>query len=340
MSEATIVGKLTRIVVSEGVEADADALALIARLADGGMRDAESLLDQVLSFAAGRVTADEVREAVGLADDAAIAALIDAYVAADAPAALARVADLADAGRDMAQVASQAEQEARRRLLASAADPSAARRLATILRTVAEAAGVGAREGRARLLLELLSVEPAAPLQAVSQPAARPAPAPRALPAAPVERPASVAAEQPRRPQPAARVEVPATRTLVEAADVGAMRSQWAEVVDRANPVLKPLLRECRPVARDGARLTLAFPEGRDFIRSRIAQRAGAIETLLTDMFGGSFAIECVASNLELEPLTVEQALVPDATDPDAQALLEGVLKITGGELVDAPEVR
>jgi hypothetical protein len=47
-----------------------------------------------------------------------------------------------------------------------------------------------------------------------------------------------------------------------------------------------------------------------------------------------------VASNLELEPLTVEQALVPDASDPDAQALLEGVLKITGGELVDAPEVR
>jgi hypothetical protein len=124
------------------------------------------------------------------------------------------------------------------------------------------------------------------------------------------------------------------------AGDVAELRSHWAEVVDRANPVLKPLLRECRPVARDGARLTLAFPEGRDFMRSRISQRAGAIEALLTDMFGGAFAIECVASNLELEPLTVEQALVPDASDPDAQALLEGVLKITGGELVDAPDVR
>ena len=57
-------------------------------------------------------------------------------------------------------------------------------------------------------------------------------------------------------------------------------------------------------------------------------------------MFGGAFAIECVASNLELEPLTVEQAIVADTDDPDARALLEGVLKITGGELVDAPEVR
>ncbi len=159
MADAIIIGKLTRIIASEGAEADDDALALIARLADGGMRDAESLLDQVLSFASARLTAADVREAVGLADDAAIGALVDAYLAADAPAALGRVAELADAGRDMAQVAAQAEEEARRRLLASAADPNAARRLAVILRTLAEAAGVGAREGRARLWLELLSVE-------------------------------------------------------------------------------------------------------------------------------------------------------------------------------------
>ena len=122
--------------------------------------------------------------------------------------------------------------------------------------------------------------------------------------------------------------------------DVAELRAHWADVVARATPVIKPLLAECRPIARDGARLTLAFPEGRDFMRSRIAQRAGAIEALLTDMFGGSWAIECVASNLELEPLTVEQAIRPDDNDPEAQALLEGVLKITGGELVDAPEVR
>jgi hypothetical protein len=118
------------------------------------------------------------------------------------------------------------------------------------------------------------------------------------------------------------------------------IRAGWATVVDRASPVIKPLLKECRPIARDGARLTLAFPEGRDFMRSRISQRAGQIEALLTDMFGGAFAIECVASNLELEPLTVEEAVGDPSEDPEARALLEGVLKITGGELVDAPEVR
>ena len=61
-----IAGKLTRIAAAEGANADPDALELIARLADGGMRDAESLLDQVhgLCRRAGRRGA--VREAVGL----------------------------------------------------------------------------------------------------------------------------------------------------------------------------------------------------------------------------------------------------------------------------------
>jgi hypothetical protein len=126
----------------------------------------------------------------------------------------------------------------------------------------------------------------------------------------------------------------------MSSAGLDEIRAGWATVVDRASPVIKPLLKECRPIARDGARLTLAFPEGRDFMRSRISQRAGQIEALLTDMFGGAFAIECVASNLELEPLTVEEAVGDPSDDPEARALLEGVLKITGGELVDAPEVR
>jgi hypothetical protein len=251
----------------------------------------------------------------------------------------------------MAQVASQAEEEARSRLLAAASDASRARRLAVVLRTLGEAAGIGAREGRARLLLELLSVESsdgpprsvAAPAAVESGTAARPTPPREPRPAPEPQRPAQAerAADT---PAPGAERSEPVAAASSEiphgSGDVSELRAHWADVVARANPVIKPLLKECRPGSRDGARLVLAFPEGRDFMRSRIAQRAGAIEALLTDMFGGTFAIECVASNLELEPLTVEQAIVADGDDPEAKALLEGVLKITGGELVDAPEVR
>jgi DNA polymerase-3 subunit gamma/tau len=349
LAAPTITAKLGRILEAVAAEADDESLALVARLADGSMRDAESILDQVLSFADGRLTEANVREAVGLADDAAIDALVDAYEGADAPGALDRLAALADAGRDLSQVAAQAEGEARRRLLASAGDPAAARRLATVLRAVAEAAGAGAREGRARLLLELLAVESTgvpAPLPRAA--AVAPNPAPKAEPpkAAPPKAEPPKAVDAPpaaETPATVAAVVAPAAASapvVVGGGDVVELRAHWAELVERANPVIKPLLRECRPIARDGARLTLAFPEGRDFMRSRIAQRAVAIESLLTDMFGGPFAIEVVATNLELEPLTVEQAVGGQPDDPEARALIEGVLKITGGELVDAPEVR
>jgi hypothetical protein len=119
-----------------------------------------------------------------------------------------------------------------------------------------------------------------------------------------------------------------------------AVQARWGDVVDRAAPAIKPLLRECRPVALDGVRLTLAFPEERRFMREKASTRAVAIEQLLSDVLTGSWAIECIASNVELEPLTVAQAVAPDPDDPEAQALLDGVLRITGGELVDAPEVR
>jgi DNA polymerase-3 subunit gamma/tau len=339
-----IVGKLTRIVSAEGASAEPAALELIARLADGGMRDAESLLDQVLSYAGDQVTPDAVRQAVGLADDEAIAALLAAYLAGDAGAALDQIEALSDGGRDMAQVALQAEAEARRLLLASATDPPAARRLAVILRTLAEAASAGAREGRARLAMELLAVEQSGPMPhpvAAEAPAAKPVeakPAPAAPPPVaprPVAPPQEAkAAEETPAPPPAS-----ADPAAPPPGDVTAIRARWAEVIERASPAIKPLLRECRPVGLDGVRLTLAFPEERGFMREKARTRAEAIEQLLGSVLGGSWAVECVSSNVELEPLTVQQAVAADPTDPDGQALLEGVLRITGGELVDAPEV-
>jgi len=340
-----IVAKLTRIVAADGAQADPEALEVIARLADGGMRDAESLLDQALAYAGDRVTADGVREAVGLADEAEIGLLLDAYLAGDAGAALDRIEALADVGRDMGQVAAQAEGEARRRLLRSASDPQLARRLAGMLRTLAEAATVGAREGRARLALELLAVETSAPA-ALS--IAAPAPAAQAAtpPVAPV--PISEPAPQPAAAEASAAAELESPSPLPEApangdappTELSGLRSRWGDVVERAAPAIKPLLRECRPIAVDGVRVTLAFPEERSFMRAKAATRAPAIEQLLSVVLGGSWAIECVASNVELEPLTVAEAVVAHPADADGMALLEGVLRITGGELVDAPEVR
>jgi len=66
ISVAGIVQRLREVLASEGLEAEEEALYLIARRADGGMRDALSLLDQVLALAGGRLTAADVRRVLGL----------------------------------------------------------------------------------------------------------------------------------------------------------------------------------------------------------------------------------------------------------------------------------
>src|ERR1700674_1257722 len=64
-----IVERLQHVLAAEGVVAEDDALHLIAKSADGGMRDGLSILDQVLSFGEGPVTAERVREVLGLIPD-------------------------------------------------------------------------------------------------------------------------------------------------------------------------------------------------------------------------------------------------------------------------------
>src|ERR1043166_1407787 len=66
---AALVERLRQVVAAERLEAADDALHLIARSADGGMRDGLSILDQVVSFGSGPVTADRVRDVLGLIPD-------------------------------------------------------------------------------------------------------------------------------------------------------------------------------------------------------------------------------------------------------------------------------
>src|SRR5438874_5786013 len=66
---AAIVERLRQVVAAERLEAADEALHLIAKSADGRMRDGLSILDQVVSFGSGPVTADRVREVLGLIPD-------------------------------------------------------------------------------------------------------------------------------------------------------------------------------------------------------------------------------------------------------------------------------
>jgi DNA polymerase-3 subunit gamma/tau len=100
---ADIRQRLERVLGAEGVTADPDALAMIARAADGSMRDALSLTDQVLSMGDGNVAPDRVRDALGLVPEDEFLALLDLLAERRAGDVFAFVARLADAGIDFGQ---------------------------------------------------------------------------------------------------------------------------------------------------------------------------------------------------------------------------------------------
>ncbi|NUS33191.1 MAG: DNA polymerase III subunit gamma/tau, partial [Gemmatimonadaceae bacterium] len=100
---ADIRQRLERVLGEEGVTADPDALAMIARAADGSMRDALSLTDQVLSMGDGDVLPAQVRDALGLVPEDEFLALLDLLADQRAGDVFAFVARLADAGVDFGQ---------------------------------------------------------------------------------------------------------------------------------------------------------------------------------------------------------------------------------------------
>ncbi|MDQ6689764.1 MAG: hypothetical protein M3Z18_04565, partial [Gemmatimonadota bacterium] len=95
-----ITRRLTTVLDKEGVKVSGDALAMIARAADGSMRDALSLTDQVISIGEGEVTADRVREALGLVPEDEFLAILDIIAGHRAGEVFNAVTRLADAGID------------------------------------------------------------------------------------------------------------------------------------------------------------------------------------------------------------------------------------------------
>jgi len=168
-----IEGKLRRILEADGRTADGDAIELIARLAGGGMRDAESILDQLLSAGGDRLTADGVRDLLGLADAETVAAFVAALAAADPAAGIAVLDRVEEQGRDLGSFADQAVTALRTALrvaLGVAGEAPPDPRLATLpaaalagaARRLVAVDPAGAAPGGIRFALELALLAPAA----------------------------------------------------------------------------------------------------------------------------------------------------------------------------------
>lgn len=101
LENAEITGRLEHICKSEKVKFEEDGLRLLARKADGSMRDGTSLLDQCITASGGNVTASSVRNILGLIDQEKVLSLVDAIASGDPTAPLQRLDDAINEGVDL-----------------------------------------------------------------------------------------------------------------------------------------------------------------------------------------------------------------------------------------------
>jgi DNA polymerase-3 subunit gamma/tau len=103
VSVPDIIGRLETVMEAEGVEAEEGALMPIARQAEGGVRDALSLLDQILSFSGDRVAVEDVRKMLGLVEDERYLEFFDLVERGDRAGVFPFVQRLVDEGYDPAE---------------------------------------------------------------------------------------------------------------------------------------------------------------------------------------------------------------------------------------------
>jgi DNA polymerase III subunit gamma/tau len=114
-----IVQRLKKIAAEEKIKASDDALACIARMADGGMRDAQSIFDQMISFCGNEISEPDVLDVYGLVSAEKIAALAGALAAGDHAKIVEIVDECDQSGRDLVRLLNDLQGLVRQALLDS-----------------------------------------------------------------------------------------------------------------------------------------------------------------------------------------------------------------------------
>jgi DNA polymerase-3 subunit gamma/tau len=98
---ALIQAQLAKLAAQEGWRIEPEGLALVARAAEGGLRDAQGFLDQVVTFGGEAVTAGEIARILGVTDQGALLKALKAVIERDGPGLLALVDELYNQGHDL-----------------------------------------------------------------------------------------------------------------------------------------------------------------------------------------------------------------------------------------------
>ncbi len=294
-----IVKHLAQIARQEKVEIDEPALYAIARGAEGGMRDAESTLDQLISFCGSKIQESDVLSMFGLAARAQLLALAGAIIAGDANTALRELNDLARNGKDLGRLLSDllsyfrnlmifqfskgdlslmdvSEQESA--TLAENAAQISGDAVTRVMEVLADAEGRLRDAASKKIFLEITLLKAIegrnsqsidAVLKKLQQLRSDPTGVPPSSPAPAPARPPTASA-----PQPSAVLREPSAFTLTEAPqptiapaaaangsgpDLESIWGQLVEAVGRVSPFVKTYLLESHPVGLSKTSFTIGF---------------------------------------------------------------------------------
>jgi DNA polymerase-3 subunit gamma/tau len=152
-----IVQRLQTIAVEEKINVTPDALACIARMADGGMRDAQSIFDQMISFCGSDIAEADVLDVYGLVSGEKINALAGAVAAGDHQKIIAIVDECDESGRDLVRLLTDMQALVRNALLDAIAKGGRSERLGGVSMTTEQLTRLldGLREGEGGVKLGL-----------------------------------------------------------------------------------------------------------------------------------------------------------------------------------------
>ena len=336
---------LLHIAEVEKVNLDPEAAAAIARGADGGMRDAQSMLDQLVAFCGEAITENEVQEIFGFTSFETIASLAGAIINQETEPALRALHDQNNAGKDLSKfmadlighfrsilvqkvapgTASTAS-EAEAQTLATQAEACDTGRLLTLIDALAQADGTMKWNPNKKLhfeiaLIKSIQILAETNLSDVIQALQGDNPLPAAKAAAPVKK-AVVAAPQ-KAPAPP-KEEKPVAAAAAAPSDPAAIWASVVETLSTAKPLLKDWISSGTFTGVDGNKLVVAFhPEDsakRDNLeRPRVTESiTEALENLGAKTYSVRFTLDD-----SIAPVAEESAPDPvpeEQPEPEAKA--------------------
>src|SRR5216110_580998 len=248
LGEDQIVARLSHIASTEKLQVEAEAMQLIARTAQGSMRDAVGLLDQLVPLAEGPISLEAARSLLGIADPRRLDGLLADVLAGRAAEALEELNRVYAAGAELRQVVRGLMEGSRDRLLAavSAQDHATARRLSAVLDALLHLDGEVRRHAEPRFLVEATLAR----LAVESEAAAGEQKAQAAPPALRATSPPGVEDKS-----PAVRATSP------PGGEDKAPVTGWSEVLEKLNRTVRAAYLDAQPEV-DGSVLVLWFRYG------------------------------------------------------------------------------